>query len=181
MYYVFSPCQLLMVDCRKKFVSVSLMKTKIILSKSPKFYFFRKEKDFSLPKFIIPGVWWESRRQGMEISMVRVTIGFWYWRWHCCFGEVTPPPAGPINAAFFQLDTFVQWMNNWASTNATRAQFDSWLLQSEWKTLVRWGGSQYHYSKILLAKEFLNATENQSLDSVNPDPMDIKLTLDDSP
>lgn len=157
------------------------MKTKIILSQVPKFYFFRKEKDTSLPKFIIPGVWWERRRQGMEIVMFRISVGFWCWRWHCYFGQVTPPPPGPINSEAFQLDQFVQWMNNWAGSSATRAQFDSWLLQSEWKNIVRWGGAQYHYSKILLAKDFLSATEDHSLDVIISDPMDIQLTLDDSP
>lgn len=181
MYYVFSACQLPPVDCLKKFVSVSTMKTKIILADRPKFYFFQKEKDPSLPKFVVPGVWWEHRRQGMEIAMVRVTIGFWGWRWHWYFGQVTPPPSGPINSAAFQLDAFVNWMNNWAGTTTSRAQFDSWLLQSDWKTLVRWGGTRYHYSKILLAKEFLSASEDHALDVVRPDPLDVNITLDDSP
>ncbi len=170
-----------MVDCEKKFVSVSVMKTKIIFSDRPKFYFFQKEKGPSLPKFVVPGVWWERRRQGMEISTIRISVGFLNWRWHWYFGRVTPPPAGPINSAVFPLDSFVNWMNNWAGTRITRAQFDSWLLQSEWKSLVRWGGSQYHYSKILLAKEFLNASEEHALDVVNPDPLDLNLTLDDQP
>lgn len=171
------------VDCRQKFGKVAPMKTKLISGQKPKFYFFRREKDPSLPKFILPGVWWETRRQGLEITMWRITIGLWTFRWHYYFGRVTPPPAGPINSPQFKLDGFLQWMNsnNWSQSKVTRSEFDSWLLQSEWKTVVRWGGCQYHYTRILLAREFLNATENKSVNNIGLDDLDLKITVDDPP
>lgn len=148
-----------------------------------KFYSFQTEKDISLPKFIVPGIWFERKNQGLSVKVVRITTAFMSYRWHIYIGKTISPPNDPITSNVFELDNFVNWLNHWSGKKHHRSTFDSWLLQSDWKTLVRWGGTKYHYSKIVLAKEFLMDKEMQghTVDNASmqiPDELDINLTLD---
>lgn len=147
-----------------------------------KFYSFQREKNVSLPKFIFPGVWFERKNQGLSVKMIRITAAFMSFRWHVYIGKTISPPNDPITSNVFELDGFVNWLNNWSGKKHHRSTFDSWLLQSDWKTLVRWGGTKYHYSKIVLAKEFLMDKEMQdTVDSdmlQTHDELHINLTMD---
>lgn len=154
------------------------MKTKLIPGRRPKFYFYQKEFHPSLPVFVLPGLWWERKRQGLEIRMLRVSVGFLRRRWHWYFGTITTAPAGSLTSESFQVSSLVQWLSTWSGRKIEQTDFEAWLLQSEWKTLVRWGGAKYHYSRILLGKEFLSDTEHAALDVLGED-MDLTLTFTD--
>ena len=154
------------------------MKTKKIPTTRYGFYFFEKTKDLSLPLVVWPSVWVEHRRQGLEIDMKRITLGWLHYRLTWYLGRVIPPSVAPLNAPVHGLDDFFSWAQEWSKSTWRRSEFDQWLQHSEWKTLVRWGGARYHYSRIVLAKEFLSSQHGPSS---SPVVGDVELSIGDLP
>ena len=136
------------------------METKPIPRHPNLFYAIDREHKPVLPKFVFPSVWFEHRRQGLEVNIVRVTFAWWTYRLHVHVGKTTPAPLGVWDAPELGVRDFVTWAsawskNAWPDVSWSQDSVEKWLQQSEWKMLVRWGGAKYHYSRIILAKEFL--------------------------
>lgn len=154
------------------------MKTKKIPGANNHFYSIHYEKNAMLPVFLFPAFWWESKQQGLEVHLTRFTIGWWNVRLHILTGYLTPPSSLPLTEPVHGMEEFLQWAAHWSKSDNpkmwSKQSFDRWLQRSEWKSLMRWGGTKYHYSRILLAKEYL-VSQNQTDDFAEELSLDLDL------
>ena len=121
-----------------------------------KFHYFQWEKNRRLAFFFLPAIWKENNHHGLEVHTSRFTLCFLRYRCHWYFGKITPMPNQPFESPIYGLNSFIKWAALWSKKPFSSKDFNIWLAQSDWKILVRWGGAKYHYSKIILAQEFLS-------------------------
>lgn len=145
-----------------------------------KFFHAELEKSTSLPFFVFPAVWVESKKMGLSTSSFRVTLGLFRYRWHMQFGKryEHPNPSMKLPAGF------ADWASDWSKSSISLHEFESWLRQSSFQEVVRWGGSNYHYTKIILVREFVNARSKSLAAKVShqiqgPDDVSLDITWDD--
>lgn len=160
----------------------------ISLSKSGRhFMIYGHEKNALSPFFILPTVWFERRHQGLRVTVRRWTFTWGCHRFHCGLGAVSRPVQGPWSNPSYQLDGFHEWAKIWLSKSWPqkiswdRTSFEKWLDQSDHKQVVAWGGASFHYSRILLAREYVSQEASSPSKTFGAFPqnedMDVELSL----
>lgn len=131
------------------------MKTKFILKNKPFFYFLEKKYSRKYVFFILPSCWIDKKRMGIEIHVIRFSLGWGYYRIHLNIGQVKIFNQGSILQEEFGISEYIIWLSQFIQKKIDQSAFQNWIIQSDWKNIIRWGGLKYHYIRILIAKDFV--------------------------
>lgn len=120
------------------------------------FYEFKRQDSFAIPLMILPSIWLEDKHQGLLTKSYRITAGFLRYRFYLYFGYKMPEPNSPITSAEYGLEKFSKWISKWARKKISQKEVEAWAQTSEFKTLIRHGGTNIHYGKIILGRDYMS-------------------------
>lgn len=148
------------------------MDTKFLNKEGTRFFFATQEKGGFLPFILWPSLWWETKNQGLGIQITRISFGIAKWRIHCHFGKRIAPPNTPMRIP----SSFTVWANQWSGRPIGENDFMAWIKQSDFQDIIKWGGLNFHYARVLLVREFLSS---QTSPRTNKNPIIAQASDDD--
>lgn len=131
------------------------------------FHDFQFVEDRSLPRLWWPSLMSETRRPSLLQRHVRLTLGFWHWRWSWILVEQKPEPDMEFNAPELGVSEWIRWSTNWSKGRLSSQDINNLIRQKDqpWGRLVRLGAANYHYGRLVLAREALAQSRSRAKQS----------------
>jgi hypothetical protein len=109
----------------------------------------------------------ESRSPSLLQRHYRWTLGFWKWR--CCWLLVRqlPEPDTALDDPALSVDDLIRWSVSWSKGRLSPADIRALLTNADlpWARLVRFGAANYHYGRLVLAREALASVRSAAASS----------------
>lgn len=136
-------------------------------------YDFQSVEDRTLPCLWWPALMSETRRPSLLQKYIRLTLGFWYWRWALVLVHHQPEPELDINDPDLGIHEWVRWSVNWSKNRLSPRDLHALMKQKDqpWPRLLRLGAANYHYGRLVLAREAISQSRSrkQSSNTSTPD------------
>lgn len=129
------------------------MDTRFLGTSQKRFIYATRERGGLTPFVLWPSCWVEKKPQGLSVSVTRYTFAWGSLRFHLHIGyrHGMPNPTGSLPKSFFS------WASRWSGKQISPSHFTQWLSNSEYYELVKWGGTDLHYVKTLIVREFVQS------------------------
>lgn len=132
------------------------------------FYDYQKHQDRSLPCIWWPVLMSERRAPSLLQRHFRFTVGLGFWRWSWVLVHQRPEPETDFNDVSLGLAGWVKWSIQWSKGRLASSDLYALLKQRDqpWGRLVRFGAVNYHYGRLVLAREALAQSRSRQKSSV---------------
>lgn len=139
------------------------MATRPIPGFSNWYYDFQSLEDYSLPLLWWPVIMYQSRSPSLLQRHFRYTLGLGRWRWSVILVEKKQEPDLDFSSPELSVNEWIRWSANW-SKGKLRAEDIHALIRQEdqpWGRLVKFGAANYHYGRLILAREALSQSRSK--------------------
>ena len=108
----------------------------------------------------------QSRSPSLLQRHFRYTLGLGRWRWSLILVEEKDEPNMDFSDPELSVNEWVRWSANWSKGKLKSEDIHALIKQKDqpWGRLVKFGAANYHYGRLVLAREALAQSRSRQRD-----------------